>query len=63
MALALRIKTLNDALHSALQQLWAAHMDFALLPMAQDATALGQQQLCLQKLEVFYEAWCGPLGC
>ncbi|KAK9809400.1 hypothetical protein WJX73_001838 [Symbiochloris irregularis] len=56
-AVALRIKALNDALQAALRAFWVSHMEFALLPMASKPVTLGQQQLCMQKLDMVFDAW------
>ena len=30
-------------------------------PLEHDVVGLAQQQLCLQKMELFYESWCAVL--
>ena len=32
-----------------------------LQPLEQDMVSLAQQQICLQKMELFYESWWVPL--
>ena len=32
-------------------------MDTVLQPLERDVLRLGQQQLCMQKMELFYESW------
>ncbi|CAK0787065.1 hypothetical protein CVIRNUC_010281 [Coccomyxa viridis] len=55
--LALKIKALNDSVAKAVQQLQSTQLQFALLPMEKDVIRIAQQQLCLQKMELFYESW------
>ncbi|KAK9835397.1 hypothetical protein WJX81_006998 [Elliptochloris bilobata] len=56
-ALALKIKTLDDATSAAVEQIKAAQLSFAMLPLEADAIGLAQQQLCLQKFEILHQAW------
>ncbi|CAL5229276.1 g12569 [Coccomyxa viridis] len=55
--LALKIKALNDSVSKAVQQLQSVQLQFALLPLERDVLKLAQQQLCMQKMELFYESW------
>ncbi|CAL8464940.1 g4475 [Coccomyxa elongata] len=55
--LALKIKSLNDCVAKAVQQMLTKQMEFAMLPLEDNPVGLAQQQLCLQKMDLFYDSW------
>ncbi|KAK9820352.1 hypothetical protein WJX72_009350 [[Myrmecia] bisecta] len=54
-----KIKTLDDAVSTAVQKLQEDMMTFALLPIEVEGTLLAQQYMCLHKMEIVLQAWEG----